>query len=79
MIEPHRVPAVDVGQLVRIVVAVDPAVTAGENADETGIVVAGIGRDGQPLPGQAVASPRSSAESPRRAGRSTSAFDHRRA
>jgi phage terminase large subunit-like protein len=33
-------------ELKRIVVAVDPAVTSGEDADETGIVVAGIGVDG---------------------------------
>jgi phage terminase large subunit-like protein len=32
--------------LVRIVVAIDPAVTSGEDADETGIIVAGKGRDG---------------------------------
>lgn len=31
--------------LVRIVVAVDPAVTAGETSDDTGIIVAGLGRD----------------------------------
>lgn len=30
----------------RVVVAVDPAVTSGENADETGIVVAGLADDG---------------------------------
>jgi predicted phage terminase large subunit-like protein len=30
----------------RIVVAIDPAVTSGEDADETGIVVAGTGEDG---------------------------------
>lgn len=30
----------------RIVVAVDPAVTSGENSDETGIIVAGKGHDG---------------------------------
>lgn len=30
----------------RIVVAIDPAVTSGEAADETGIVVAGVGQDG---------------------------------
>ena len=29
----------------RIVVAIDPAVTAGDNADETGIIVAGLGGD----------------------------------
>lgn len=31
--------------LVRVVVAVDPAVTSGEDSDETGIVVAGLGVD----------------------------------
>ncbi len=30
----------------RIVVAIDPAVTSGENADETGLICAGIDRDG---------------------------------
>jgi predicted phage terminase large subunit-like protein len=30
----------------RVVVAIDPAVTSGESADETGIVVAGLGDDG---------------------------------
>jgi len=39
----HRVSHTD---CVRIVVAVDPAVTSGERADDTGIIVAGIGRDG---------------------------------
>lgn len=34
-------------QLARIVVAVDPAVTAGEEADETGIVICGMGQDGR--------------------------------
>jgi phage terminase large subunit-like protein len=34
-------------ELVRTVVAVDPADTDGENSDETGIVVAGRGTDGQ--------------------------------
>jgi predicted phage terminase large subunit-like protein len=33
--------------LARVVVAIDPAVTAGEDSDETGIVVAGIGHDGR--------------------------------
>ena len=32
--------------LTRIVVGVDPAVTSGEDADSTGIVVAALGRDG---------------------------------
>lgn len=35
------------GELARIVVAVDPAVTAGADSDETGIVVAGAGADGR--------------------------------
>lgn len=33
-------------ELVRVVVAIDPAVTSGEDSDETGIVVAGRGVDG---------------------------------
>ena len=33
-------------ELTRVVVAVDPAVTSGESADDTGIVVAGRGADG---------------------------------
>jgi phage terminase large subunit-like protein len=33
--------------LVRIVVAIDPAVSTGEDADETGIIVAGKDADGQ--------------------------------
>lgn len=32
--------------LVRVVVAVDPAVTSGEDSDDTGIIVAGLGSDG---------------------------------
>jgi len=35
------------GKLVRVVVAVDPAMTAGEESDDTGIVVAGAGRDNE--------------------------------
>jgi hypothetical protein len=34
-------------QMVRVVVAIDPAVTSGEDADETGIVVVGKGEDGR--------------------------------
>ena len=34
-------------ELVRIVVAIDPATTSGDDADETGIIVAGRGIDGQ--------------------------------
>jgi predicted phage terminase large subunit-like protein len=33
--------------LARVVVAIDPAVTSGEDADETGIIVAAKGRDGR--------------------------------
>jgi hypothetical protein len=47
LIEPYRVAKVKREQLVRIVVAVDPAVTSGEDSDETGIIVAGVDRDGQ--------------------------------
>jgi predicted phage terminase large subunit-like protein len=43
MLEDRR-PAPD---LARVVVAVDPAVTSGEDSDETGIVVAGLGVDGR--------------------------------
>src|SRR5882672_3854996 len=32
-------------ELERVVVAIDPAVTSGEDADETGIIVAGLGED----------------------------------
>lgn len=34
-------------ELVRVVVAIDPAVTSGEESDETGIVAAGLGVDGE--------------------------------
>lgn len=44
LIEQHRVQVAP--QLVRIVVAIDPAVTTGEDADETGIVVVGVTPDG---------------------------------
>ena len=33
-------------ELVRIVIAIDPATTSGENSDETGIIAAGMGVDG---------------------------------
>lgn len=46
MLEAARVPrALDLG---RIVVAVDPPVSAGEDADECGIIVAGVQRTGSP-------------------------------
>ena len=42
-IEAHRVKAAP--PMVRVVVAIDPAVTATEESDETGIIVAGLGED----------------------------------
>jgi phage terminase large subunit-like protein len=42
-IEGLRVKPADVPQLIRIVVAIDPAATSGEDSDETGIICAGIG------------------------------------
>ena len=47
MIEPHRIRLIDRGSLTRVVVAVDPATTSGAGSDETGVVVCGIGGDGQ--------------------------------
>jgi phage terminase large subunit-like protein len=47
LIEPHRVASIDRGELVRVVVAVDPAVTASKHSDQTGIIVAGADGDGQ--------------------------------
>ena len=45
MIERARVPLAAVPPLKRIVVAVDPAGSVGEESDETAIVVAGLGAD----------------------------------
>jgi hypothetical protein len=45
MLDEHRV--TEAPEIVRIVVAVDPAVTSGEDADETGIVAVGKGTDGR--------------------------------
>ena len=45
MFDKHRIE--EAPDLQRIVVAIDPAVTSGEEADETGIVVAGRGTDGR--------------------------------
>lgn len=45
MLDTHRVREAPT-DLMRIVVAVDPAATSGEDADDTGIVVVGRGRDG---------------------------------
>ncbi len=46
VIEAGRVASVRPQDLFRVVVAVDPAVTSGESADDTGIVVAGLGANG---------------------------------
>jgi phage terminase large subunit-like protein len=45
LIDGNRVNADEVPDLTRIVVAVDPAVTSGEEADETGIIVVGQSKD----------------------------------
>lgn len=45
MIESARIDTDGVPNLIRIVVAIDPAVTSGEESDETGIIVAGVGTD----------------------------------
>jgi predicted phage terminase large subunit-like protein len=47
MIEDSRIDQNKVPNLIRIVVAIDPAVTSGPDSDETGIVVAGLGTDNQ--------------------------------
>lgn len=46
MIEASRVREDDVPEMTRIVVAVDPAATATAESDDTGIIVAGVGTDG---------------------------------
>jgi predicted phage terminase large subunit-like protein len=46
-IDSTRVKPAEVPDLVRIVVAIDPAVTSGEDSDETGIIVAAEGADGE--------------------------------
>lgn len=46
MIEAARVAVDDLPEMVRNVVAIDPAVTSGDDSDETGIIVAGLGADG---------------------------------
>ena len=45
LIEASRIQEADLPPLIRVVVAIDPAVTSGDNSDETGIVVAGITSD----------------------------------
>jgi phage terminase large subunit-like protein len=45
-IDDTRVKLIDVPDLTRIVVAIDPSATSGEDADEAGVVAAGIGKNG---------------------------------
>jgi predicted phage terminase large subunit-like protein len=47
LIEDARLPSHPLPDFARVVVAIDPAVTSGEDADETGIVVCGRGVDGR--------------------------------
>jgi predicted phage terminase large subunit-like protein len=47
MLDEARLPETAAPELARVVVAVDPAVTAHDDSDETGIVVAGRGVDGR--------------------------------
>jgi phage terminase large subunit-like protein len=47
MIDAHRLASGASVDCERIVIAVDPAVSVGENSDETGIVVVGMGFDGR--------------------------------
>lgn len=44
-IDEHRRPEAKPEDMVRIVVAIDPPITSGENADECGILGGGLGRD----------------------------------
>jgi phage terminase large subunit-like protein len=46
MVEAARIAPADKPYQTRVVIAIDPAVTAGEQSDETGIIAAGIGDDG---------------------------------
>ena len=46
MIEAARSKVADAPDMARIVIGVDPAVTSNEQSDETGIIIAGLGRDG---------------------------------
>lgn len=45
MLDEHRIREAEAPQMVRVVVAVDPAATSGESANENGIIVAGLGSD----------------------------------
>jgi phage terminase large subunit-like protein len=45
-IEANRIKPKDLPELVRIVIAIDPAVTSNEDSDETGIIAAGVDANG---------------------------------
>ena len=47
MLDKTRIEEAALPHMSRIVVAIDPAVTSGEDSDETGIVIAGQGQDGR--------------------------------
>jgi phage terminase large subunit-like protein len=46
MLDTARIDIAALPEMKRIVVAIDPAVSAGEKSDETGMIVAGLGADG---------------------------------
>jgi phage terminase large subunit-like protein len=45
-IDRDRIASLPFGNLQRVVIAIDPAVTSGENSDETGIIAAGVDANG---------------------------------
>lgn len=47
MIEDARIRREELPEMRRVVISIDPAATSGEDADETGIIVAGLGVDGK--------------------------------
>lgn len=73
-LERLRVP--EAPELTRVVVAIDPAVTAADDSDETGIVIAGLGVDGHVY----VLDDRSTRDSPQRwMARALAAYDEHHA
>lgn len=45
LLEKYKVKEKDVGELVRLAVSIDPAITSHKDSDETGIIVGGVGID----------------------------------
>jgi phage terminase large subunit-like protein len=45
MIERARISPAAIPAMKRVVISIDPAVSVGDNSDETGIIVAGLGED----------------------------------